>query len=98
MVFQQFNLFQHKAALENIIEALANRGMTMLVVTHEIGFAGEVADHVVLMDGGVVVEDGPPGHPPIPGLVTSCGMCFSWVLLLPRRSLSPVETTSFVDL
>ena len=37
---------------------LADEGMTMLVVTHEIGFAREVADRVVFMDGGVVVEHG----------------------------------------
>ena len=34
--------------------------MTMVVVTHEMGFAREVADKVVFMDGGVVVEEGPP--------------------------------------
>jgi polar amino acid transport system ATP-binding protein len=34
--------------------------MTMIVVTHEIGFAREVADHVVFMDDGVIVESGPP--------------------------------------
>jgi polar amino acid transport system ATP-binding protein len=39
---------------------LAREGMTMIVVTHEIGFAREVADTVVFMDGGVVVEAGPP--------------------------------------
>lgn len=39
---------------------LAAKGMTMIVVTHEIGFAREVADRVVFMDGGVVVEQGPP--------------------------------------
>ncbi|RFS85484.1 amino acid ABC transporter ATP-binding protein [Actinomadura spongiicola] len=38
------------------------RGMTMLVVTHEMGFAREVADRVVFMDGGVVVEEGPPAR------------------------------------
>lgn len=32
----------------------------MLVVTHEIGFAREVADRVIFMDGGIIVEDGPP--------------------------------------
>ncbi|HEX9229378.1 MAG TPA: amino acid ABC transporter ATP-binding protein, partial [Arthrobacter sp.] len=37
---------------------LAREGMTMLVVTHEMGFAREVADRVVFMDGGVVVEEG----------------------------------------
>jgi polar amino acid transport system ATP-binding protein len=42
------------------MRALANDGMTMVVVTHEIGFAREVADSVVFMDGGVVVESGKP--------------------------------------
>ena len=41
---------------------LARDGMTMLVVTHEIGFAREVADQVVFMDEGVVVESGPPAE------------------------------------
>ena len=41
---------------------LAGQGLTMIVVTHEIGFAREVADRVVFMDGGLVVEDGPPGE------------------------------------
>ena len=39
---------------------LADDGMTMIVVTHEMGFAREVADQVVFMDGGVVVEQGKP--------------------------------------
>jgi polar amino acid transport system ATP-binding protein len=39
---------------------LARDGMTMIVVTHEIGFAREVADQVVFMDEGVIVESGPP--------------------------------------
>ena len=42
------------------MRALANDGMTMVVVTHEIGFAREVGDTVVFMDGGVVVEAGKP--------------------------------------
>jgi polar amino acid transport system ATP-binding protein len=41
---------------------LAEEGMTMMVVTHEIGFAREVADRVVFMDGGVIVEQGPPSQ------------------------------------
>jgi polar amino acid transport system ATP-binding protein len=41
---------------------LARDGMTMLVVTHEIGFAREVADQVVFMDEGVIVESGPPAQ------------------------------------
>ena len=44
----------------DVMRELAAEGMTMLVVTHEIGFASEVADTVVFMDGGVVVEQGPP--------------------------------------
>lgn len=39
---------------------LASQGLTMVVVTHEISFAREAADRVVFMDGGVVVEEGPP--------------------------------------
>ncbi|MFI7609648.1 amino acid ABC transporter ATP-binding protein [Nonomuraea terrae] len=45
-----------------VMRKLAEEGMTMLVVTHEMGFAREVADRVVFMDGGVVVEDGPPAQ------------------------------------
>ena len=107
MVFQQYNLFPHKTALENIMEApvqvqgkpkaqareealalqpelmlfdeptsaldpelvqdvlntmkaLATEGWTMIVVTHEIKFALDVADVVVVMDGGVIVEQGSP--------------------------------------
>ncbi len=44
----------------DVIKDLARTGTTMIVVTHEIGFAREVADTVVFMDGGVVVEQGPP--------------------------------------
>lgn len=43
-----------------VMRALAQEGMTMIVVTHEMGFAREVADHVVFMDGGVIVEQGTP--------------------------------------
>jgi polar amino acid transport system ATP-binding protein len=42
------------------IRGLADDGMTMVIVTHEIGFAREVADRLVFMDGGVVVEEGVP--------------------------------------
>jgi polar amino acid transport system ATP-binding protein len=45
-----------------VMRDLAKSGMTMLVVTHEIGFAREVADTVVFMDGGVVVESGSPSE------------------------------------
>lgn len=43
-----------------VMTKLAQEGMTMVVVTHEIGFAREVADKVVFMDGGVIVEQGKP--------------------------------------
>jgi polar amino acid transport system ATP-binding protein len=43
-----------------VMKNLASEGMTMVVVTHEMGFAREVADKVVFMDGGVVVESGAP--------------------------------------
>ena len=43
-----------------VMKNLAEEGMTMIVVTHEIGFAREVGDRVIFMDGGVVVEEGIP--------------------------------------
>ena len=43
----------------SVMRSLADAGMTMVVVTHEMGFAKEVADRVVFMDKGVVVEEGP---------------------------------------
>ncbi|MEG0147474.1 MAG: amino acid ABC transporter ATP-binding protein, partial [Raoultibacter sp.] len=43
-----------------VMKGLAKAGMTMIVVTHEMGFARDVADHVVFMDGGVIVEAGTP--------------------------------------
>jgi len=43
-----------------VMRDLASEGMTMMVVTHEMSFAREVADRIVFMDEGVVVEDGPP--------------------------------------
>jgi polar amino acid transport system ATP-binding protein len=45
----------------DVMRQLAAEGMTMVVVTHEMGFAREVADNVAFIDGGVVVESGPPG-------------------------------------
>jgi polar amino acid transport system ATP-binding protein len=50
-----------KEVLDTMRE-LASEGMTMIVVTHEIGFAREVADQVVFMDGGAIVEQGPPAQ------------------------------------
>jgi polar amino acid transport system ATP-binding protein len=43
-----------------VMRGLAGQGMTMLVVTHEMGFAADVADEVVFMDSGLIVERGPP--------------------------------------
>lgn len=44
----------------DVMKSLANDGMTMLVVTHEMGFAREVADRVLFMEGGVIMEQGTP--------------------------------------
>ena len=46
----------------DVMKQLALGGMTMVVVTHEMGFAREVADELVFMDGGVVVEHGKPAR------------------------------------
>jgi polar amino acid transport system ATP-binding protein len=43
-----------------VIKDLAHSGTTLVIVTHEIGFAREIADRVVFMDGGRIVEQGPP--------------------------------------
>ena len=43
-----------------VMKDLANEGMTMVVVTHEMGFAREVADRVIFMDQGLIVEEGTP--------------------------------------
>lgn len=44
----------------DVMRELAEEGMTMVVVTHEMQFAKDVADHVIFMEGGVVVEEGTP--------------------------------------
>lgn len=43
-----------------VMRSLAHHGMTMIIVTHEMGFAKEVADRVLFMDGGIIVEQGTP--------------------------------------
>ena len=43
-----------------VIKDLAKENMTMVIVTHEMAFARDVSDHVIFMDGGVIVEEGPP--------------------------------------
>ena len=45
-----------------VMAELAREGMTMICVTHEMGFAREAADRVVMMDDGLVIEEGPPEH------------------------------------
>ncbi|MDR2795811.1 MAG: amino acid ABC transporter ATP-binding protein [Spirochaetaceae bacterium] len=45
-----------------VIRNVAGEGSTMIIVTHEMSFAREVANHVIFMDGGVIVEEGPPGE------------------------------------
>jgi polar amino acid transport system ATP-binding protein len=45
-----------------VMKELAREGMTMIVVTHEMGFAREVADRVVMMDDGAIIEEGTPEH------------------------------------
>ncbi len=55
------------AEVLDLVRELAHQGMTMLVATHEMGFAREVANTIVFLEGGVIVESGPPeqifGHP-----------------------------------
>lgn len=46
----------------NVMKKLAKEGMTMIVVTHEMGFAREVADRVIFIDEGFIVEEGPPSE------------------------------------
>ncbi|MFF2481919.1 amino acid ABC transporter ATP-binding protein [Paenibacillus sp. NPDC058071] len=46
----------------DVIRKIASEGITMIVVTHEMGFAREVSNHVVFMDGGVIVEEGKPNE------------------------------------
>ena len=45
-----------------VMESLAREGMTMIVVTHEMGFAREAADRVLMMDDGRIIEEGTPEH------------------------------------
>jgi polar amino acid transport system ATP-binding protein len=45
-----------------VMRELADEGMTMLVVTHEMAFAREVADRVIFLDDGVILEQGPPAQ------------------------------------
>jgi general L-amino acid transport system ATP-binding protein len=44
----------------DVMRELAESGMTMIIVTHEIGFATEVSDRILMFDEGVIIEDAPP--------------------------------------
>jgi ABC-type polar amino acid transport system ATPase subunit len=44
----------------DVMKSMAQEGMTMLVVSHEMGFIREVADHILIMDGGIIIEEGTP--------------------------------------
>ena len=46
----------------DVMHELASTGMTMIVVSHEMGFAREVADRVIMSDEGTIVEEGPPAQ------------------------------------
>jgi polar amino acid transport system permease protein len=50
------------AEVLNVIRRLAEGGMTMIVITHEVRFAREVADRIIFMDGGRIVEEGTPAE------------------------------------
>ena len=63
-----------------VMRKLADDGMTMVVVTHEMGFARDVADRVLFIDGGVIVEQGPAESAAQPARSirarrTSCAAC-----------------------
>jgi polar amino acid transport system ATP-binding protein len=48
------------AEVLNVVRELAKGGMTMLIATHEMAFARDIADRVCFLDGGVILEEGPP--------------------------------------
>jgi ABC-type polar amino acid transport system ATPase subunit len=65
MLFDEVTSALDPELIHEVLEvmlALATEGMTMIVVTHEMGFASRVADRVIFMDGGCIVEEGPPAE------------------------------------
>ena len=65
MLFDEVTSALDPELVKEVLDAmreLAEEGMTMIVVTHEIGFAREVADRVIFMDEGAIVEEGPPAE------------------------------------
>jgi polar amino acid transport system ATP-binding protein len=64
-----------------VIKELAREGLSMVLVTHEIAFAREVADRILFMDGGVIIEEGParqlldqPQHPRLKQFLSAMGL------------------------
>ena len=57
---KQFEIPELTAEILKVLKELAAEKMTMVIVTHEIGFARSVSDRVIFMDGGVIVEEGKP--------------------------------------
>ena len=60
--FQSDNLLSNEIYYPSVMTELAQQGMTMIVVTHEMGFAKSVADLMVFMDQGEIVEQSPPAQ------------------------------------
>jgi polar amino acid transport system ATP-binding protein len=50
------------AEVLNVIRELAAGGMTMIIATHEMSFARDIADRVCFLDGGTIIEEGPPAQ------------------------------------
>ncbi len=73
----------------DVMRALAEGGMTMVVVTHEMGFAREVSDRVVFMEAGRLWRRRPPGFLPAAGAGTDPGIFATDTLIRPRW---PAET------
>ena len=62
-IIENMNMIRNDIAQDSLVVSDQHLGgMTMLVVTHEMGFASRVATRVVFMDGGVIVEQGPPSQ------------------------------------
>ena len=59
VIYSHVQLTELTGEILKVIRDLAAEHMTMVIVTHEMGFARDVADHLIFMDGGVIVEQGP---------------------------------------